>query len=279
MSKELFKESIEAARQVMAITAQVEGEDGPLKRLSEKQQDQVQVWVAAGRASLIKAAKVAKFASADAARAAIRALPSGDFDILRAFAERNMPVDASTRLLAEALAPGRVAALGALKASPFGAFLGASEPEAKAPRKGAAKPSATEEEGDDLDAPAKVSRAEAARALESKTLKEQTNSFQALAHAFGKGMPGARVMKGSIATVPGTKVVEGAKMVAAPVASLPPEALVGKDGKPVKAKKLTQRELFELSQMKLFSQADAPVPADAEQKRGRGRPKGSGAKI
>lgn len=284
MSKELFKDAIEAAREIEQITRPNEESEG-VRRLSEKAISRVQELVEKAQAAMTEAAVAGDFGSAQEARQALRGLPQADYDALRAFAERNMPVNETTRFLAEAIAPGRSATIAAFKTSPFGsAFQPKPEPKAKG------EPAAREAdlEGEELQGSLKLveseekkaSRAEAARAAEEKTLREQNQSFQSLARAFGKGLPASKAGQPSIAAAPGVRVVEGEKQVADPVAQLPAEARAKREAAAARAakaaaggKKLTAKEAFELAQMGLFDEGAAPVPADAEQKRGRGRPR------
>lgn len=286
MSKELFKEAIVAAREIQEITRSKEETEG-VTRLSADAMDRVQQLVEAAQAAMTKAAVEGDFGSVQEARLALRGLPANDYDALRAFAERNMPVNPTTQFLAEAIAPGRSATLAAFKKSPFGSGF-ESKPAAKAGSKAEAiSREAIEPESEELQGSLKLSesdekkasRAEAARAAEEKTLREQNQSFQSLTRAFGKALPASKAGKASIAAVPGVKVVEGEKQAAEPVAELPAEARARKEAALARAakagsgKKLSAREEFERAQLGLFDAGSAPVPADAEQRRGRGRPR------
>lgn len=287
MSKQLFKEAIQAAREIEALSKSAGADTDAFVKLSEEQMDQMQALVERGQEALTQVASQGGFESVKEVRAALKEVSGEDFDALRGFAERNMPVNEITRTLAEVLAPGRVATLGALKSSPFGgAYKSAVSIKAEPAESGSSAAQAAPEEAQGSlrlaeSEEKKASRAEAARALEEKTQREQSHSFQSLARAFGKGLPASKAGKPSIAMVPGTKVVEGAKQAADPVAELPAEAVAKKEAAEARAaraasgKKLTKREEFERAQMALFDAEAAPVPAEPEKKRGRGRPAGS----
>lgn len=285
MSKELFKDAVEAAREIQKVTRPYDQGDGPA-RLPKEVQSQVGELVEKAREAMTQAAEKGDFGSVEEARLALRALSGGDYDALRSFAERNMPVNDITRHLAGAIAPGRSATLAAFKKSPFGSpFSGAASAKGALKSDSIAEPQEADSdetqrslrlgESDEK----KASRAEAARALEEKTLREQNQSFQSLARAFGKGLPASKADAPSIAAAPGMKMVEGARQAAEPMAQLPAEARAKKEAAEARAvraasgKKLSAKEEFELAQFALFDASSAPLPVDAEQKRGRGRPR------
>lgn len=250
----VFKKAIKIAQSRAAWEAEVnpDGEAIVFKKLTEEQLDRSQKMTDDFIAEIGVVAKAAGFKTVEQAKAALDVL---DYDTeyypLWKMSELCIPVNSDTEMLAQAIAPSRVAVVARIREGKFGQYepLEPFEPMAGKVMVHHAKHQEFKSE---------PTRGDAAREMQAKRAAVQTDAFKSLAGALGGAMKDAKskgAKAGSVGTV-------GAPDKAPKVPKGIDAVMRDLDGK-LGGVRVVDGELQRVSakgQMKLFDEETAPIP-------------------